>query len=148
MKFIIIIAISAILINQAQAQSPAAEEYFKRGVARYQQGDFEGAIKDYDRAIAAHTGVNSKPDTIKILEPGTASIYYNRGVARFDLMDWDGAIADLNEAITLNPRFVMAYIKRGNTRMNKAEGDEAVADFTQALRLVPDSDYYRLLSEN
>src|SRR5262249_42091458 len=129
----------------AQNKSPRAnstEDFFKRGVARYQQGDLEGAMRDFDRSIeiaASLSPGSSASDHIGVIVPEAAVLYYNRGVTRYDLHDWDGAIADFDEALMRNPRHVMAWIKRGNTRMNKGDWDEAISDFNQAIWLDPRS---------
>src|SRR5262249_53978436 len=47
-------ALSGLSGALAQTRSPranSAEDFFQRGVARYQQGDLEGALRDFDRAI-------------------------------------------------------------------------------------------------
>jgi len=139
------LALSGLSGALAQTRSPRAnstEDFFNRGVARYLQGDLDGALRDFDRAIeiastispgayaANHTGV---------IFPEPALIHYNRGVTRYDLRDWEGAIADFDEALMLNPFHVMAWIKRGNTLMNKGDWDEAIYDFNQAIRLDPRS---------
>ncbi|MGH9832796.1 MAG: tetratricopeptide repeat protein [Blastocatellia bacterium] len=129
----------------AQTKTPRAnstEDFFKRGVARYQQGDLDGAFRDFDRAIEIATRLSPgsvESNHIGVVVPEAAVIYYNRGVTRYDLRDWDGALADLDEALMLDPRYVMAWIKRGNIRLNKGDLDEAINDFNQAIRLDPRS---------
>ena len=148
--FIVLLAIVAFALpglpgTLAQTSSPRAnstEDFFNRGVARYQQGDLEGAIREFDRAIDLATSLSPgsyDANQIGAISPEPAVIHYNRGVARYDLRDWDGAIADLDVALWLNPLHVMAWIKRGNTRFNKGYLDEAINDYGQAIRLDPRS---------
>jgi tetratricopeptide (TPR) repeat protein len=129
----------ALATSRAQAQTlRSTEDYFKRGVARYQQRDLEGALSDFERAIELQTrraGSSDQARQVKLLEPGDAPLYYNRGVARYDLHEWEGALADFDEALKLNPRYVLAWIKRGNLRSQQGAYTEAIADFDQALRL-------------
>ena len=41
-----------LLSSAVQAQTPRSpEDYLKRGVARYDKGNYDGAIADFDRAI-------------------------------------------------------------------------------------------------
>ena len=55
------------------------------------QGDYYGAIVDWDQAIE--------------LNPEYAEAYYVRGVVKHKLGDHDGAEADRKQAIELNPAF-------------------------------------------
>src|SRR5579884_2293012 len=57
---------------------------YKRGLARASQGDVDGAISEFTRAIA--------------LDPTCASSFTNRGAARAMTGDLDGAIADFDQA--------------------------------------------------
>jgi tetratricopeptide (TPR) repeat protein len=129
----------------AQTRPPRAnstEEFFNRGVARYQKGDLEGAMRDFDRAIDIASTISPgayASNHIGAIFPEPAVLLYNRGVTRYDLRDWDGAINDFDEALRLNPLRVMAWIKRGNARFNKGDLDEAINDFNQAIRLDPRS---------
>src|SRR5262245_28126557 len=138
-------AISGLSGAPAQTGSPRAnstEDYFKRGVARYQQGDLEGAMSDFDRAIDIASTISPgayASNHVGAIYPEPAVLLYNRGVTRYDSRDWDGAIADFDESIALNPHRVLAWIKRGNARFNKGDLDEAIKDFNQALRLDPRS---------
>jgi tetratricopeptide (TPR) repeat protein len=153
MKRILFIALLAIVafarsgISGAPAQTRppranSAEDFFKRGVARYQQGDLEGALRDFDRAVDIASTISPgayASNHIGPVFPEPAVLLYNRGVIRYDLRNWDGAIADFDEAIMLNPHRVMAWIKRGNARFNKGDLDEAINDFNQALQIDPRS---------
>src|SRR5262245_36510043 len=114
--FIMLLVIAASVLPDlsealAQTRLPRAnsvEDFFNRGVARYQQGDLEGAIRDFDRAIDLATSISPgsyAPNQIGVIGPEPAVIHYNRGVTRYDLHDWDGAIADLDIALWLNPQY-------------------------------------------
>jgi len=148
--FITLLAIAAFALPRlsgalAQTRSPRAnsvEDFFNRGVARYQQGDLEGALRDFDRAIEIASTISPgayASNHIVAIAPEPAVLLYNRGVTRYDLRDWDGAIADLDESLTLDPLRVLAWIKLGNARFNKGDLDDAIDNFNQALRLEPRS---------
>ena len=66
-----------------------AHDFFNRGIAKHNQGEYAGAIADYNQAIR--------------LNPDDADTFHNRGFAKVKLEQYAGAIADYNEAIRLNP---------------------------------------------
>ena len=80
------------------------------GNAKSELGDHDGAIADYNRAIA--------------LKPGNESAYYFRGNARSELGDRRGAKEDYGRAIELNPEDADAYT--------------AIADYSRAIEIKPD----------
>jgi tetratricopeptide (TPR) repeat protein len=80
-----------------------ANAYTSRGLARYRQGDVDGAIADWDAAIRLH--------------PGLPRPYTNRGSARYLKGDLEGALADLDHAIQINPQLAEAYCNRGAVRL-------------------------------
>jgi len=79
--------------------------YFNRGRARYDKGDLDEAIADFNTAIA--------------LEPRNAATYDSRGSARQAKGDLDSAISDFKMAIELNPLFADAFYNRGNATRKK-----------------------------
>ncbi|MCX7704465.1 MAG: tetratricopeptide repeat protein, partial [Planctomycetota bacterium] len=84
-----------------------ALEWNDKGFAKAERGDYDGAIRDYDRAIE--------------LNPEYAEALYNRGVAKSKMGDWAGAIADFDEALELKPKYALAYAGRGEARMAKGD---------------------------
>jgi tetratricopeptide (TPR) repeat protein len=68
----------------------SAVDFFERGVTRQTKGDLDGAIADYNRAIA--------------LDSGLALAYANRGNARKAKGDRFGAMEDLDKALALQAR--------------------------------------------
>ncbi|QNI77565.1 TPR repeat family protein [Synechococcus sp. MVIR-18-1] len=66
-----------------------ATQYFNQGVEKYEVGNYQGAIADWNKAIE--------------INPQDALAYYNRGLAKYDSGDHQGAIVDYNKAININP---------------------------------------------
>jgi tetratricopeptide (TPR) repeat protein len=112
-----------------------ALEYYRKGNARYDLGDYQGAIDDYNQALK--------------LDPNNAKAYYNRGIARSDLGDNQGAIDDYTQAIKLDPNNAYAYNtnnayaynNRGFARYNLGDKQGAIDDYTQAIKLDPNNAY-------
>ncbi|MGT2468452.1 tetratricopeptide repeat protein [Mesorhizobium atlanticum] len=103
--------------------APAHQAYFYRGAARDDKQDWNGAIADYDKAIA--------------LDPKATSALFNRGTDWSNKGDYDRAIADFNIVISLEPSASDAYSSRGSAFLRKGEIDAAMLDFQQAIEADP-----------
>ena len=80
--------------NDQVGQQCATNNLIQCGVARYQVGDYRGAILKFNQEISAN--------------PDNAVAYNNRGVAKEKLLNYDGAIEDYNVALRLNPYYLEA----------------------------------------
>src|SRR5437867_4479928 len=78
-----------------EASDSTPESLFKRGNAKRDRGDLDGAIADYTSAIESRSGF--------------AEAYNNRGEARRLKGDLDSALADFDRAIETKPRLAVAY---------------------------------------
>ena len=98
----------------------------KRGECYLKKGDFEYAIKDFDRVI-------------KEMPDGTdfARVYKNRGTAHFRAGNFDCAIEDFTKAIELKPDYAGVYRVRGVVYCKKGELNLAIEDFTKVIELKP-----------
>lgn len=97
---------------------------FSSGDASRNQGNWNQAIDDYNKAIE--------------VEPNYALIYNNRGLAHYNKGDYDKAIADFNQALQIDPNYADAYRNRGRAYYAKGNHDQALADYNQAITLNPD----------
>jgi len=89
-------------IYETPTKLGTAEEYFYSAYDKANQGDYSGAISDYNKVIE--------------LNPNNGSAYYNRGVSKQKSKDYYGAIADHTKAIEVNPNDVDAY----NNKLSKS----------------------------
>jgi len=101
-----------------------SEAFAKRGLAKMNTGDFEGALSDYDSAI--------------YYKSDNALLWMNRGIIRMQTADLPGAFSDLTKAIELRPSLEEAYLNRGNALMKLKRYDEAVLDYDRALLYYPE----------
>lgn len=90
----------------------AAEAQTNAGVALHEEGHYEQAIAEYDKAVRS--------------DPEFALAYYNRGVAYARLQEFQRAVADYDESIRLDPRRADTF--RGRAFAYDALGDQARAD--------------------
>jgi len=88
--------------------------YNNLGTACYKKGDYEEAIKAFDKAIQ----LNSK----------LCDLYYNRGLTYYKKGEYKLAIEDFGQVIKLNQYFDAAYYYRANAYeklgKSKEEGDD------------------------
>ncbi len=111
-----------------KSSPPAADEsdgdLVNRGIEKAKNGDLDGAMADFDRAIK--------------LNPNDDAPYYNRAQAKRLKKDAAGAVADYTRAIELGSTNPAAYNNRGNARSENNDRDGAIADYTRAIELKPD----------
>jgi tetratricopeptide (TPR) repeat protein len=99
-----------------------AKVCFNNGNLKYKNGDAEGAVKDYDKAIAL------KPDYYKA--------YNNRGIIKSSvLQQYNEAILDFNKAIEIRPDYAEAYLGRGSSKYNSKDYTGACSDWHKAYEL-------------
>jgi tetratricopeptide (TPR) repeat protein len=109
----------------ASAPSDASDgDLVNRGIEKAKNGDLDGAIADFNRAIE--------------LDPKDDAPYFNRAQAKKLKNDNAGAIADYTKAIELGSTNPAAYNNRGNARVENNDPDGAIADYTHAIKLKPD----------
>ena len=114
MKKLILFLVVLNLITFGQT----AEDYFTRGLAKYDLEYYKGAVEDFNKAIQ--------------LKPDYADAYFNRGFAKNYLRDYKGAIVDLNKAIQLKPDYADAYTYRGAAKFDLKDTIGACADWSKA----------------
>ena len=89
-------------IDSNGKQAEAA--YYYLGRIKFSQGDFEQAIKEFDKLL--------------LLVPTDAEAYFLRGTAKSNIMDIKGSITDFDFAIKFNPKYMEAYANRGFQKIN------------------------------
>ncbi len=94
-----------------------------RGSAYSKRGDYQSALKDFDRAAQ--------------ISPAYADPLYNRGVVHNALGDYPRAMADFSEAIRINPQYEDAYNNRGIIRGAMGDYKGAIEDLAAAVSLNP-----------
>jgi tetratricopeptide (TPR) repeat protein len=105
----------------------AALCYHARASIRCEQGNYEDALKDYNRAIE--------------ISKEKVSHYENRAIFFRDYYrDYDKALEDINEAIRLDPDNVQLIHTRGDLYSNYLKLDKkAVQDYEEILKIEPDN---------
>ena len=112
----------AILTDLIQTK-PEAYAYLNRGHAKFDLGNKQGAIDDFDLAIA--------------INPQYALAYYNRGIAKYALGNKQEAIGDYDRAISINSQDANAYVNRGVVKSALGNNQGAISDFDRAIAINP-----------
>src|SRR5687767_8347213 len=142
---VVVLALSFPVSNTAQT-SEAAINNFKNAMKKAGNGDLDGAIEDYTRAITLSSrrdsgkssnrsgnaftgGADASSDSnIVVVDPFIANAYSNRGLARYQKGDLEGALADLNPAIRIRPTLAVAYLNRAAVQRAQMETTAAIKD--------------------
>jgi tetratricopeptide (TPR) repeat protein len=116
---------TTILFDHAISVSPDASfAYNGRGMAKYLNNDFDGALADYNEAIK--------------LNPVYSTCFYNRGIVFYNDQQYKEALQDYSSAIKLNSKFASCYDARGILYMDIIGNDSlALLDYNQAIQINP-----------
>ncbi|GEM_PF-2774302 len=133
----------------------SATEYFNQGVAKYNNENYRGALKDLDLAIELNPRnaeaffvrgnikfskfnqnlIGAKEDYTKAIEIDSdfAKAYYNRGLVNTNLEKYQLAIQDFTKAIEIDPNYVQAYQTRAQAKKLNGDKEGAALDLEAAL---------------
>ncbi len=104
-------------------ESRNAEKYLANGKAAFEKDDYDLAIDDLNKAVAAN--------------PRSTEALLYRGKSYFAKNEVDKALADFNKAVELDRNFDAAYVGIGRVYSRKNESDKAVQFYTKAIELNP-----------
>lgn len=90
----------------------SAYSYILRGKVKYELGDFEGAVNDYNTALN--------------LKPFEEKFQYYRFVALFEADEYKKAISAVNKLIAINSDFYGYYFYKGNVYSELQQYDSAI----------------------
>jgi hypothetical protein len=98
-----------------------ANEYFKSGTEKSNNGNYREATVDYNKALE--------------INPNFAEAYISRGNAKSSLLNYIEAIADYNKALSINPSLVLALSNRGRCKLELKDYIGALNDCNKALSI-------------
>jgi tetratricopeptide (TPR) repeat protein len=125
--FVVLLLFTSALILPIYGCASESESHYNAGVKLHEQGRWEEAIAEYNKAIE--------------LDPNLAIVYNNRGAAYFETGQYDLAIADFNKAIELDPNLAMAYANRALAYTILGMDTEAEQDVEIAVQLGIDREF-------
>lgn len=111
--------------DQPDLQPSEVAAYWNRAVTRFDLGDRQGAIADFNQVLS--------------ILPEDAVAYNYRGLVQADLGDRVAAIADFSRSIALQSQQLMAYCNRGFLLSEAGDYAGAIADLTMAIQAQPNT---------
>jgi len=103
---------------------PRTEAIFNRGVALWNDKNYDEAILVFGQVIELHPGGSTE-----------SAAHCYRGDAWAAKKEHDRANQDFDEAIRLDPKYALAIHRRGRALAAKKEYDRAIRDYDEAIRL-------------
>jgi len=133
--------------------------YINRGSARSNAGDYEGAKKDFLKALDmnpelsdAYVGLsvvylagNEFQKALKFADlalkknPRNGLAFNQRGWTKYKMDNLEEALFDFDQGIRYAPRLAILYSNRGICHTDQGNFETAIRDFNRALKLHPDS---------
>jgi tetratricopeptide (TPR) repeat protein len=146
-------------LGDKELDALAAQGYNGVAVTKYNNGEIDAALADYDMAIKLKPDFNdalysrgvlwdSKKEYDKAIEDYTKAIAFNeadseawnsRGVAWYEKGEYNKAIEDYSKAVSVNPDYAAAYTNRAYAWDKLADYDKAIEDYTKVITLKPES---------
>ena len=102
-----------------------SEEHRESGNKLFGEGDFPGAIKEYDE------GLKRDPQNVKI--------YSNRAFAYIKLMEFPTALKDIAKGLEIDPEFVKLWVRKGNIHFMMKEYHKALEAYDKGLKIDPEN---------
>jgi len=150
-------SLAILLLLASTALGDGSTDYDATSLAKFKQGDLDGALADFNQAVRLTPGVSAPwfhralvedargnlagalADYTKAIElkPGSANTHANRGNVKQEMGDLAGAIADYSKAIELKPDNPVAHTSRGLLKKVNGDPNGALADYNQAIQLDP-----------
>lgn len=97
------------------------EEYFLRGIAKYNLGDLRGAQSDFTQTLDIH--------------PFYVQALHYRGVTYSELMEKNKALQDLNQALKFDPYNARLLMSRGAVYLQMNNLNKALEDLNEAIMI-------------
>ena len=102
-----------------------AEQHKERGNQLFKDGDFPGALKEFDEGIKR--------------DPSNKFLYSNRAFAYIKLMEPVQGLKDAEKAIELDNTFIKAWARKGTCHQLCKEFHKAMEAFQKGLELDADN---------
>jgi tetratricopeptide (TPR) repeat protein len=114
---------SAIIRSGRETPENVARAFFDRGRAWSDEGKYDRAVDDFNRAIE--------------LDPAYPDAFNGRALAYSGLQQYERALQDFEQASKLDPNYAIAIFNRGLTLQTMGRTEEAAKDLALAKTVGP-----------
>lgn len=111
--------------DEAYIDPEKAEEHREAGNKIFKEGDYPGAIKEYDE------GLKRDPKNVKI--------YSNRAAAYIKLMEFPTALKDINKGLEIDSEFIKLWVRKGSIHHMMKEYHKALEAYDKGLSIDPNN---------
>ena len=118
-QLLTILAISICVTTFGQT----AKECLQNGITKHNSKDFDGAIKDYSKALKEDGNLRDA--------------FYNRGVCKQALKDNKSAKKDFDKTIEIDSKFAKAYYSRASLLVSDGKYLESLSDLDKVIEIDP-----------
>lgn len=115
-----LLTLFAIIIS-VTSSAQTAKEFLEIGISKHKSKDYEGAIKEYSKAITA--------------DKNYTDAYFNKGTCELALKDFKSAMKDFDKAIEIDPKYVKAYYSRATVYVSQQKYVAALPDLDKTIEL-------------
>ena len=151
------VRVSDPLMDQLRSLASGARQAASRGVAAFQQGDFEGAVAAFREAVRedpsdAGTRLNLGSALVRLgqleqaleeyrrvleQDPDNALTHFNVGTTMARLGDAEGAVRHYREAIRVDPEYLNARFNLANALRRRGDSENAEQHYRRVIELDP-----------
>ena len=112
------------------------QEYIKaynyRGILLFKMGNLDGALQDYNKAIALGTNIALDLDRAQHLGLNSSALFFNRAVVFQKKGDYESAIKDYDQVLFIDPSSSKAYSNRGVAKIGLRQFKAGIDDLRVA----------------
>lgn len=113
--------------SQTYAESKDARYYFNEGLEQGKKGNYDRAIKLFNKSID--------------LNPDCHSTYHNLGIVYAQKEEYQIALKYYNKALDINPDFSKAYYQKGKLYEDTNDYDKAISNYSKAIEYDPEHEW-------
>ncbi len=116
------------LVSTQAAYAQSSKDIYRSGLAKYESGDYLGAIADFSKVIELDP---------QNREGGLVFAYSRRGLAKENLDNYEGAISDYTKAIKFDPQYAAPYNFRADAKSKLGDLQGSITDLNRVIELEP-----------
>jgi tetratricopeptide (TPR) repeat protein len=144
--------------NEVSTNKKNSDAYLNRGIILEQSENFNGAIRDFTKAVDADNRnmlayfcrANSRAKMVDVIRsqgslPEPEILNMKGGKTTIEnkkeeviILDYEDIIKDYESILYMNPNFIFAWFNMANTKVKKRDYLNAINDYSKAISLEPD----------